>query len=204
MAERVAASRIVASASEIEAEDSERRAGIGPRFFSFFVDSIFLFAFTMAFATVAMLDILLHTDSGRTTLSDSTAWVSVAIVVMTAPAWLLVNLVLFNRRGQTVGQYVAGLRVVREHGARPRGGQSLIYLLALHPLLFHPLLALSWGTLAFIAVSFFHSDTLLIGAIVVVVLSVVAPIVAIVSISLDGGRRAMHDRIAGLAVVRIE
>jgi uncharacterized RDD family membrane protein YckC len=204
MAERVAASRLVASPSELETHDSERRAGIGPRFFSFFVDSIVLFAFTMAFATAAMLNILFHTDSGRTTLSDGTAWVSVAIVIATAPAWLLANLVLLARRGQTVGQYVAGLRVVRDDDGRPRMGQSLVYLLALHPLVFHPLLALSWCTLAFIAVSFFHSDTLLIGAIVIVVLSVLAPLVAIISISADGGRRAMHDRIAGLAVVRVE
>src|SRR4051812_2446738 len=204
MAERIAASRVVASPSEIEAQDSERRAGIGPRLFSFLVDSVVLFAFTMALTTAAMLNILFHTNSGRTTLSDSTAWVSVAIVIATAPAWLLINLLLLARRGQTVGQYVAGSRVVRHDGGRPRVGQSLMYLVGLHPLIFHPLLALSWGTLAFIAVAFFHSNTLLIGAVVVGVLSVVAPLVAIVSISADSDRRTMHDRIAGLSVVRVE
>lgn len=204
MAERVAASRLAPPPSATAKLDSGQRARLGPRILSFAVDSLVLFAFGLVVWTAAMLNVFFRTDSGRSTLSHGTAWTSVAIAVACAPLWLVFNLFLSARRGQTVGQYVAGLHIQREDGRPPTLGRLLLYWLALHPVLFHPFLAASWGLVAYLAISFSGSGVLLIGALVVTVLSVIAPLIAFIAMATDHGRRGLHDRVAGFVVTRLE
>src|SRR5437868_1640121 len=204
MAERVAASRLITPRSSLSNSDIAARAGLGVRTLSFLLDSLVLFAFTMLFATAAFLDIFFRSDSGKSNPSDAAIWTGVAILVAAVPCWLVFNLLLGVRRGQTVGQYVLGLRVLREDGRRPGPGRLILYWLALHPVLFHPLLTFFWGLLAYVSLSLSGSPTLVLGGLFVALLCLAGPIVALLSISGDGGRRGLHDRVAGVVVTKLE
>lgn len=178
-------------------------AGLGLRSFAFFLDSVVLLAFTLAFAAAALLNIYFRSDNGRGTAPDSANWTAVAILVLTVPAWLALNLLLGARRGQSVGHYVLGLQIVREDGSDAETSRHLLRLVGLNPLVFHPFLAVSWALLAFMALSIAGNATLLVFAGALCALSVVAPLVAVVAAALDRGRRALHDRIAGTVVIRL-
>lgn len=203
MAERVAASRFGASRASV-LSGVDRRAGFGARLFSFLLDSVVLFAFTMLFAAAAFLNIYLRTDSGNLDPSDATIWTSVAILIAAVPSWLLLNLIVAVRRGQTVGQYVVGLRVVKEDGGRPGPLRLLLYFVALHPVLFHPLLACSWALLSYVTLSLSGNVALVLGSLAVTLLSLMGPFVALATIAGDSGRRALHDRIAGVLLTKLE
>lgn len=205
MAGRLAARRLAATTQEDVTEDGvDRHAGLGSRAFAFVLDSVVLFAFALLFATVSFLNIYIATHSGRDNPSDQTITVSVAILMASVPAWLLLNLVLSLKRGQSVGQYVAGLQVVKEDGASPGLLRTLLYWLALHPLLFHPLLAFFWVLLAYVALSLSENTALVIGSLAVGLICFFAPPIAFFTALRDRGRRALHDRIAGVVVVRLE
>jgi len=206
MAGRLAARRLAATAQEdvTGVDGADRHAGIGSRAFAFVLDSVVLFAFALLFATVSFLNIYLGTHSGRDNPSDQTITISVAILMASVPAWLFLNLVLSLKRGQSVGQYVAGLQVVKEDGASPGLLRTLVYWLALHPLLFHPLLAFFWVLLAYVALSLSENTALVIGSLAVGLICFFAPPIAFFTALGDRGRRALHDRIAGVTVVRLE
>ncbi len=208
MAERLAASRLAATAPSAAAfrDDDASRAGLRSRGFAFLLDSLVLLFVTMAFASASGFNLYIGTDSGQGTLSDRTAWESLAILMAAVPMWLVISLVLLTRRGQTVGQYILGLRVVKENGDAAGLVRLLVYCLALHPLFFHPLFTLCWALFAYMAFSL-ASDAPLgvaIFALAAALLCLIGPFVALFSALGDSGRRALHDRIAGLAVVRLE
>src|SRR5207249_11422924 len=128
--ERVAAGRIVASRRRVATSSRNARAGLGARVLAYLLDSLVLFAFTMVFATACFLQIFFRSDSGRENPSDAAIWLGVTILIAAVPCWLALNLVLGLRRGQTVGQYVLGLRVMKEDGGSPGPARLLLYELA--------------------------------------------------------------------------
>ncbi len=206
MADRLAASGLAAAASTsvpgVAAADAH--AGIGSRVFAFVLDSFVLLAFTAVFATASFLQLYLRSDSGHHTASDGAIWTAVAVLMAAIPCWLLFNLVLSWKRSQTVGQYVVGLRAVREDGGPIGLLRVAVYWLALHPVLFHPLLAGFWALLAYVVLSLSSNTVLVIGAAAVALLCFVAPFVAFFSALADRSRRALHDHIAGMLVVRLD
>lgn len=204
MAERVAANRLnrprpLAAAGQAH----EDHAGFGARVFAFALDSFVLLAFVMVFAAASFLNIFLRTDSGRENPTDPQIWASVVVLMLCVPVWLLFNLVLTWRRGQTVGQYVVGLAIAKEDGREAGIFRLLLYWLALHPLLFHPLLAGFWALLAYVALALTGSLPLIVASLTVAMLCIVAPLLSLALIAGDGERRGLHDRVAALRVVRL-
>ncbi len=179
-------------------------AGIRSRLFAYLIDSIVLAAFTLVSFIIAGTSLFLATDGGKGHISDRAEWTFVGILMASVPVWLVLNLGLGVRRGQTVGQFVVGLQVAKEDGERPGPLRLLLYWLALHPLFFHPVLAVSWALFAYLAVVLAGSTVLFIAAVAVVILCFVAPIITLLSLLPDRNRRALHDRIAGVTVVRLE
>jgi hypothetical protein len=204
MAERLAASRVARSRPVAGAAAIDNHAGLGARVLAFVLDSCVLLAFAAGFAAAAFLNIFLRTDSGRQNLTDAQVWTSVAILILAVPVWLAFNVVLTLNRGQTVGQYVVGLAVTREDGTMAGAGRLLLYWFALHPLLFHPVLLPFWAWLSYVALALTRSPPVVIAGLAMTLLCLIAPVVALVSASADGGRRALHDRVAALKVVRLE
>jgi len=204
MAERLAASGFAANArtSAGEASDSGR-AALGSRVLAYLLDSVVLFGFTMLFAAAAFLNIFIGTDYGEGDLSDATAWTGVAILMATIPAWLALNLLLGIARGQTVGQYVLGLRAVGEDGQAPSGMRLIGYWLALHPLLYHPAFTILWLLFAYTALGLSESTVAVVASLALALLCLLAPLGGLVFALADRQRRAIHDRLAGMQVVRV-
>ncbi len=168
------------------------------------IDSTILAIFAVAFVGVAALTLLLQTESGFRDVSDSALWVFVYISLASIPAWAIFMIALLWRRGQTIGQYITGLAVLRPDGRDPSLARLVLYLAALHPLVFHPVLGLFWILAALTSISSVSSAGVIVACSAMAILCVVAPLVAFVTGAADGGRRALHDRIAGLTVVRLE
>lgn len=182
------------------ARSDEDRAGLGARLVAYLLDSVVLFAFTTLFAALASLVILASSDFGAENPSDSAFSIFGIVLLATMPAWLLVNVLLLRRRGQTIGQYVMGLKVAMEDGSPPSARNLVVYWLALHPLFFHPMLAGFWLLLAFYALT---SDVMFIVSLALALLSLVAPLAALIFALVDPQHRALHDRLAGAKVVHL-
>ena len=182
----------------------QTRATARARIVAYLIDSVVLFCFSMAFAVAAALVLFLDSDQGRDEITDAEAWAFTGILTATVPAWLLAGLVMQIKFGQTVGQYVAGLRVQAEAVAAPAPRRLLVYWLALHPLLFHPLFCGIWFLLAYVGISLAGSEVLFVFGLAMGILSLITPPVSLVFMLSDPQRRAIHDRLAGLRVQRLQ
>jgi uncharacterized RDD family membrane protein YckC len=204
MAERVAGSRLALNADAASPYvPEEKQARLWPRCLAYAVDSVLLFGFCMAFSAAAFLVIFIGSDTGRSNITDGEEWGFVAFLLATFPAWLAFNLGLMAMRGHTVGQYVIGLRVTGETGEKPEPRRVVLYWLALHPLLFHPLLALPWALFATLGVTIAGSELLFILALAMTFLCLVTPFVTVIFVALDPQRRGIHDRLAGIRIVQL-
>jgi uncharacterized RDD family membrane protein YckC len=204
MAERVAASRLAVNpdvASPHASEDD--RAGMGQRCLAYAVDSVLLFGFCMAFGAAAFLVIFIGSDTGRSNITDREEWAFVAFLLATFPAWLAFNVALMATRGYTVGQYIIGLRAVDEAGRQAGFAKVALYWLAMHPLLFHPLLALPWGLFATLGVTIAGSEVLFVFSLAMAFLCVVLPFAGLLFMAIDPQRRGIHDRLAGMRIVQL-
>jgi uncharacterized RDD family membrane protein YckC len=205
MAERLAASRLAARghARAGHATFDDEHAGLGVRFLAYLLDSLVLFGFTMLFATAAFLTLFLRSDYGNVNPSDGAIWTTTAILMLTVPGWLVFNLALGLRRRQTLGQYVMGLGIRKEDDDAPGLLRLIVYNLGLHPLLFHPLLAGFWAAFAYIALALSGNEAIVLSSMAVGLLCLVAPFVGLIYALGNEGRRGIHDRIAGIKVVRL-
>jgi uncharacterized RDD family membrane protein YckC len=193
-----------AGAPVVEAETASEPAGLASRLVAYLLDSVFLFAFTMLFATASFLNIFLRSDSGRDTASDGAIWLSVYMLLLTVPAWGLFNWALTSRKSHTVGQYVMGLRLTSADEASLTPRRLTAYWLALHPLLFHPMLAGFWLLFAWVAISISENDALLIVGLALAIICILAPLASLAFAAFDRQHRGVHDRLAGVRVCRLD
>ena len=205
MAESAAAPGVAMKLNATTADASgQTHATARARIVAYLIDSVVLFCFSMAFAVAAALVLFLDSDQGRDQITDAEAWAFTGILTATVPAWLLTGVVMQIRLGQTVGQYVSGLRVRGEDGSAPTGRRLVVYWLALHPLLFHPLFCPVWFLLAYVGISLAGSDVLFVFGLAMGLLSLAAAPASLVFMLSDPERRAIHDRLAGLRVQRLQ
>jgi uncharacterized RDD family membrane protein YckC len=159
---------------------------------AFLVDSVVLLTFILVVLAIAGLQLLLTSDLGEEDPPDSSFNAILGITMAVIPLWLAFNVALCRWRGQTVGKYVADIKVVREDG-RPLGlGTSLVRFLAL-----------LWLLTAAITVSVTVSAAVLVVTLALVILSLGAPLLTAGAVLVDGRRRALHDRVAGTTVVQV-
>jgi uncharacterized RDD family membrane protein YckC len=205
MAERLAAARIAleSEASSGYADESEH-AGAAPRVLAYLIDTAVLFCFAIVFLAAAFLVLFLDTDQGRREISDGEGWAVVAILLLALPAWFVAGLFWTARRSQTPGHFVAGLEIRTEDGAKPQLRRLAVYWLALHPLIFHPILAGSWLFLVWVLLAKTTSEVLVVFAFAMAALCFAVPLVSLVFMLADPQRRAIHDRLAGLRVQRLQ
>lgn len=178
-----------------------KTARLEARVVAFLVDSVILLSFILVFMAIAGLQLLLKSEFGEVDPPDSSFWAVLAITVAVVPFWAAFNVGLYLWRSQSVGQYVAGIKVVRINGSTPDLGSAVVRLLVLNPLLFHPFLAVLWALVAAIATSVTVSEVVLVATVTMVVLSLISPFLALAAAALDKERRALHDRVAGTLVV---
>jgi uncharacterized RDD family membrane protein YckC len=184
------------------ARATAKAARLGVRLSAYLIDSVVLLGFILAFFALAGLVLLLTSDLGREDPPDSAYYAFMGVFIGgTVIAWSAFNLALARWRGQTAGQYVAGLRTVSEDARPMSRGRLLARWFGLHPLLFHPLLIPVWALFSAIAVSLTLNQVVLAITLGLVALCIVAPLAALVAAAFDRDRRALHDRLAGTIVV---
>lgn len=181
-----------------------RNASLDARIAAYLVDSVILLSFTLFFLVIAGFQLLATSDFGEVDPPDSSFYAAVAILLAAIPAWSVFNLALLRWRAQTGGQYVLGIRVARTDGSPPSFRQHLARWLLLHPLLFHPVLIVPWGILSLILTSFTLNQIVLAVTAAIVFLCVIAPVAGLIALLTDAQRRALHDRLTGTVVVRVE
>ena len=204
MAERLAAPGIaMSSGADNRYAEADSRDAFGSRVLAYVIDSAVLFGFATLFTVFAGLVILVGTGSGGNTITDTQEWLFSAILLATWPAWLLFNFATCGWFGHTVGHYVIGLRIVDENGRQPGARRMLNYLLSLHPLIFHPILAGPWLLIAFLGIALAENEIILVLALAMMLLCLLGPLACFVFSLIDSQRRALHDRVSGLRVVRL-
>lgn len=201
MAERSAAGRLAGATGEI-ADASAETASLGSRVLAYLLDTVVLFFVALLFAIVAGSIVFISSNGGETNPSDGAFTALVVVILLTMPAWFLFSVAMFLKRGQSVGQYLMGIEITREDGGVPGNGQIVAYTLCLHPLMFNPILATIWAYAAFQSV-IHESLVLLIVGIAMAFLGLVAPVASLLFMLTDGRRRGIHDRLAGMRVVKV-
>jgi len=180
-------------------------ASLGNRISAYVIDSVVLLGFVLAVFTLAGLVLWLSSNLGKEDPPDAAYYAFMAIFIGgTLIAWSAFNIVLALLRGQTAGQYVAGLRITSENGQTPSAVQTLLRWFALNPLLFHPLLIPVWALFATMAVSLTMNQLVLVLTLGLASLCVVAPSAALITALLDRDGRSLHDRVSGTLVTSSE
>jgi len=177
-------------------------ARLNARISAYLIDSAVLLGFILVFFIVAGLILLLNSDFGKQDAPDSAYYAFMAVLLGgTIIGWTLFNVALTAWRGQTIGKYIIGIRTLSDDGAALGAGRACLRWIALHPLLFHPLLLPVWATFALFATFLTLSQAVLVITLAVLLLWIVSPVAAIATLLLDPSRRALHDRLAGTIVV---
>ena len=177
-------------------------ASIRARTGGYVVDMIVLAAVALIMFVIGFGILLASSDWAKNDPPDSAYYGALAIVGIGTPlVWSLMNLLLLMTRLQTVGQYVAALRVVREDGERLRLRSAAAWWFALNPALFSwPMACVTLLPLAAtVALALNRATTALVFTLAA--LCIVAPLIALVSALLDRENRTLYDRLAGTVVV---
>jgi uncharacterized RDD family membrane protein YckC len=181
-------------------------ATLRSRIGGYVVDMVILSAIAMVVSVVAGFFLLLATDfANDRDAQDSDMYIAACtLLIGTAGGWSILNLALLATRGQTGGQYVAGLRLARDDGRPLSFRDAAVWWFCLNPLLFSWPMAASAGTALLIITGLSAADALLFASLLVMTLCVVLPLVALVAAIFDARNRALHDRVAGTVVVSVQ
>ena len=159
------------------------------------------------FAALAMIVIvfagfllLATTDWAKKDPSDLQFYMFLAIIGIGTPlVWTLLNLALLATRGQTGGQYVAGMRIAREDGSALSLRSAAAWWFCFNPLLFSwPMACVTGLPLAAVIALVLSRLTIVVFA-VAITLCLTSPLIALISALLDSQHRALHDRLVGVA-----
>ena len=165
-------------------------------------DMVIFAAIAMIMLVIAGFILLWSTDWAEQDASNAELYTFITIFGLGTPLiWTALNLSLLMARGQTAGQYVAGVRMVQQDGMRLGSKPALVWWFALNPLLFSWPMALVTGLPMAALVSLVVNVVSLFLLALLVLACVVAPILAFASAMIDGQNRALHDRIAGVVAV---
>jgi len=201
MAERSVAGRLAAGGRD-SPDDSAETAGLGARLVAYLLDSVFLSLFALVFAIIGGAVVFFSSDGGQTNPSDEAFSALVIVILLTIPAWLLFTLVMFWRRGQSVGHYLMGLEITRDDGGVPGNAQIVAYTLLLHPLLFNPIIAIIWAYAGYQSL-IQESLLFLIISFTMAFICLLAPFLSLLFAGADGRRRGLHDRLAGMRLIKV-
>jgi uncharacterized RDD family membrane protein YckC len=162
-------------------------------------------AVAMVITVIAGLQLLLETRGATHDPADAQVYGFLATIGLGTPVvWAILNLAILTWRQQTGGQYVAGVRVVRQDGRTLSARDAAAWWFCLNPVLFSwPMAVMTAFPLALV-VSLVLSRLGIVAFGVVLTLCLAAPILALVSALLDQQNRALHDRIVGVLVVPVE
>jgi hypothetical protein len=181
-----------------------RTASLRARTGGYVVDMVIFAAVAMVFTILGGLQLLIVTH-GATTDSEHSMYAFLGIIGIGTPlAWTALSQAVLLTRGQTAGQYVAGVRMLREDGSRLRPRDAISWWFCFNPLLF------SWPMAVVAAFPLMGVFALVLSRLtlgvffLLMTLCAAAPIVAFVSAMRDARQRALHDRVAHVVAVAVD
>ncbi len=174
------------------------RARIG----GYVVDTVIFAAIAMIVLVLAGFLLLATTDWAKKDPSDPQFYMFLAIIGLGTPiVWTLLNLGLLATRGQTGGQYVAGIRLTREDGSPLSMRDAAAWWFCFNPLLFSwPMACVAGLPLAAVIALVLSRLTVVVFG-VLMTICIAAPVIALVSAFFDAQHRGLHDRIVGTVAV---
>jgi uncharacterized RDD family membrane protein YckC len=183
-----------------------RVASLRARAGAYIVDMVIFAALAMIMLVIAGFYLLLVTDwATKSSATNAEFYTFLAIIGLGTPLlWCLMNLLLLMTRGQTGGQYVAGVRLLREDGSHPSRANAAGWWFLLNPLLFSwPMAIVALLPLAgAISVALSRVTVGVFG--VLAVLCILAPVIALVAAATDRHNRTLHDRIVGTVIAPVD
>src|SRR5438105_1664149 len=94
-------------------------------------------AISLVMLVIAGFVLLARTNWAESDATDPDFYTFLSIIGIGIPViWSGLTLTLLRTRSQTVGQYVAGMRMVREDGMRLSTRDALLWWICVNPLLF--------------------------------------------------------------------
>jgi hypothetical protein len=183
-------------------EPDFRVARLGTRIGGYVIDMVIFAAVAMLSAVIAGSLLLIATDGATQDPTDRQLHTFLGIIALGTPFfWTLLNLFLLVTRGQTGGQYVAGVRLRRDDAGPVTLKTAAAWWFSLNPLLFSWPMAVVVGFPLAALVALLLDELTLAAFGLVVTLCVVSPLIALVSASMDRRNRALHDRVASVVAV---
>lgn len=173
-------------------------AGMRARIGGYVVDMIIFAAIAMVIIVFAGFLLLATTDWAKKDPSDPQFYLFLGIIGIATPlVWTLLNVTLLATRGQTGGQYVAGLRLTREDGSRLHLRDAAAWWFFFNPLLFSWPMAgvVGFPLAAIIAIVLSRLTIVVFGVLMIVCIA--SPLIALASALFDAQNRALHDRLIG-------
>ena len=185
-------------------EAAHAAASMRARIGGYAVDMVIFAAVAMIVVVFAGFLLLATTDWAKKDPSDPQFYLFLGTIGVGAPlTWTLLNLVLLATRGQTGGQYVAGIRLVGENGGRMSRRAAAVWWFCFNPLLFSwPMACVAGLPLAAILAAVPKVSTLAF-LLALITICLASPLISLVSALLDGQHRALHDRMAGVVAVPV-
>lgn len=168
----------------------------------YIVDMVILSAIAMVMLVAGGIVLLILTDGATDdSRQDAGIYALLSLFSLGTPVlWTALNLPLLVWRGQTGGQYVAGVRLVRADGGPLRPIDVAVWWFALNPLLFSWVMAApavaALGIVGALTLSLVTITVLMTPA----MLCAVMPVVSLVAAAFDRRNRTLQDRIAGTVV----
>ena len=159
-------------------------------------------AIAMIVTVISGFILLAMTNWAKDDASDPQYWTFLSIIGLGVPiVWSALNVGLLTLRGQTGGQYVAGVRLERDDGSRRSVRAAAGWGFCFNPVLFSWAMAIIVGFPLVFAISLVLSRGTIVVFGVIVTLCFAAPLIALVSALIDSQNRALHDRIVGVVAV---
>jgi hypothetical protein len=166
------------------------------------VDMVIFAAIAMTVIVVAGFLLLATTNWAKKDPSDPQFYLFLSLIGLGAPlVWSALNLVLLAVRGQTGGQYVAGIKLTREDGSALRMRDAIVWWFCFNPLLFSWAMACVTGAPLVAIMLIVLTNVTIVAFGVLISICIAAPLIALISATIDRQHRALHDRIAGVIAV---
>jgi len=169
------------------------------------VDMVIFAAITMLMTVLAGFILLASTSWAEDDPSDPRLYTFLAIIGAGVPlVWSALNVGLLATRGQTGGQYVAGLRLALEDGPALRLRDAAAWWFCFNPLLFSWPMSLVAGLPLVAVISILASRLVFVLFGLIVTLCIASPPIALISASMDRNHRPLHDRVVGVVALPAE
>lgn len=177
----------------LRADPRLRFANFESRFVAAILDTLVFFIIAAVMLAIAGLVLLISSDFGEIDPSDSAYYTFVGILIGILPLWALYLFISWGLKGQTIGDAIMQITVLRSDGSPLGLTGAFARLVAVSAYL----LIIGGG----LFIAYLRRENSIEVALFVAA-SLILTLAGVLWAAFDAEHRALHDRIAGTVVVR--